>query len=248
MAVRQRAVSRSGSAIGDSGGATASGPALVCNLPQRAGPEAGAPEMPSQRRLLRLCPIKIVARGGSAVLKELVRPCGADQHGVVGEEELDGRSPWIHNFALVVLLAVFGGHDDDPPLRLAGQGFGDFGGRAAGIALEEFLVLLEALDELVALVIKLGDFGIGSHPDAVLDQPGSTANHGDRDHNDYHVFHKVFISVFSTGFFRARWAVEGAAVLARTIISAGRRLDSGRSPRKSLSIELIAATPRRNFG
>src|SRR5207247_4634841 len=72
----------------------------------------------------------------------------------------------------------------------------------------------------------------------------------DQHSDDYRqgLFHKALVSDFSTGFEWARWAVEGAAVLARTMISAGKRLGSGRSPRIRLSMEFMAATPRRNLG
>src|SRR2546421_11474140 len=83
--------------------------------------------LPQAARLLGIGPVDVVRSGVAAVLPDLVRSGRTDHHGVVREIELDGRSPGVHDLALVVLLGIGGREDDDLAFGLAGQGRRDLG-------------------------------------------------------------------------------------------------------------------------
>src|SRR2546427_718739 len=167
--------------------------------------------LPQAARLLGVGPVQVVRPRMPAVLPNLVRPGRPDHHGVVGEVELERRSPGVHNLAFVVLLGVGGREDDHLAFRLAGQGRRDLGGCAGRIVFEERLVLLKPLDQPVRVRLELGDLRVDWAERLELQVEVASSEYGQHYQDYCHgLFHRGLVSVFSTWFLLTRRAGERA--------------------------------------
>ena len=120
----------------------------------------------------------------AAVFEDLVGSGGTDHDAVLGEVELQGNAPGIDDFPLGVLLVLAGGEDQHLLVGLAGERLGDFHRIAGGIIADEFLVLLEALDQVVHVVVEFGNDRVGSGMCPVLNEPEAAPGGQEKDCDD----------------------------------------------------------------